>query len=76
MIKDTQFILTEAMVHSATQFGVHIVKEIALATVQKQPNITLSQFIAILDNHSAQIKKKQTVTVKVEDPITPDVIKL
>ena len=77
MAKDEKIILTEAMVHSASALGVHIVREIALVSLQQQPGMTLNAFMEVLDAHSARIKRTQTVRTTVEDkPGTPDVIQL
>ena len=77
MAKDEKIILTEAMVHSASALGVHIVREIALVSLQRQPGMTLNAFMEVLDAHSARIKRTQTVKTTVEDrPTTSDVIQL
>jgi|TARA_R110000737_G_scaffold300385_1_gene307278 hypothetical protein len=75
MAKDEKLILTEAMVHSATALGIHIVKEIAVLALSQQPGLTMAQFMKILEQHTAQIKKRQTVTTKIMDA-PPDVIEL
>ena len=77
MAKNEKLILTEAMVHSASALGVHIVREIALVSLQRQPGMTLNAFMEVLDAHSARIKRTQTVKTTVQDePETPDVIQL
>ena len=75
MAKDDKLILTEAMVHSSTALGIHIVKEIAVAALSQQPGLTMAQFMIILEQHTAQIKKRQSVTTRVTDG-PPDVIEL
>ena len=80
MVKDEKIILTEAMVYGATALGVHIVKEIAVASLVKQPSMTLAQFINVLDNYEAQVKASQTVKTTIVDAdepsSTPPVINL
>ena len=77
MEKDEKMVLTEAMVHSSTALGVYIVREIANTALVRQPTMSLKEFMAILDNHAAQVQKKQSVKTTINDPVTPpDVISL
>ena len=80
MAKTEKVILSEAMVHTATALGIHVVREMAAAAIQKQPGLTMNSFITILDTHAARIKESQTVSVTMptdpETPDTPDVIQL
>lgn len=77
MAKSEKIILTEAMVYSASALGIHIVKDIAITALERQPGMTLSAFMDLLTIHEARIKETQTVKTTVEDgPITPDVITL
>lgn len=66
MSKNPRIVLTEAVVHSAAALGVHIVQEIIQASLKQQPKMSLVQFVAVLDNYSADIKRTQTVKTTVK----------
>lgn len=52
---DKKLELTEKMVHTAVEFGVAVVKEMAEGALRTQPNMSLMQFLNVLDQYPKQM---------------------
>ena len=54
MAKNKKIELTQKMVHASTAFGVLVVREMANESLSRQPQMSLKQFMTVLDNYERQ----------------------
>ena len=58
---DKKITLTENMVHASTAFGIHVVREIAYTALASQPQMSLKQFLGVLEQYERKISAAKTV---------------
>ena len=54
---DSRTTLTEKMVLASTDFGLHVVKEVAQQAIAKKPTMSLREFMVLLDQYTKQTKE-------------------
>ncbi len=57
-IDPKRYALINEMVHHATKMGIGVVQEIAEATLQRKPGMSVKEFTKVLDDYLAQQEAK------------------